>query len=127
MRESLRKNKQRGNAANKDVKLKVRKAGLTANSVQRWQLIFGLYDGANIKITTTGYAAIDVDWEESRVYFIETNENDGWKLVDGKSVSELSLTIYDHDTWSHYEGQYTLLKDKTSGDYYIDLVRKEDN
>lgn len=126
MRESLRKSKPHGNIVNKDVRLKLRKAGLFAEGNQRWQLVFSLYDGANMKITATGYAAIDVDWEESRVYFVETEANEGWKLIDGKSVSELSLTVYDHDTWRPYEGEYVLLKDKASNDYYIDLVNKED-
>ena len=126
MRESLRKCKPHGNITNKDIRLKLRKAGLSADGNLRWQLVFGLYDGANMKITATGYAAVDVDWDESRVYFVEAEANEGWKLVDGKSVSELSLTVYDHDTWEPYEGEYVLLKDKASNDYYIDLVNKED-
>lgn len=125
MRESLRKSKSHGNNVNKDVKLKLRRAGLSADGVQRWQLVCSLYDNANAKISSTGYAAIDVDWEESRVYFVETEVNDGWKLINGKTVSELSLTIYDYDIWKPYEGEYILLKDKSSGDYYVDIVRKE--
>lgn len=126
MRECLRKSKPHGNNVNKDVRLKLRKAGLSADGEQRWQLVFSLYDNANAKISATGYAAVDIDWEESRVYFVETESNEGWKLIDGKSVSELSLTIYDYDAWKPYEGEYVLLKDKVSGDYYIDLVKKED-
>lgn len=125
MRECLRKSKPHGNNVNKDVRLKLRKAGLSADGEQRWQLVFSLYDNANVKITATGYAAVDIDWDESRVYFVETEANEGWKLIDGKSVSELSLTIYDYDAWKPYEGEYVLLKDKASNDYYIDLVRKE--
>lgn len=126
MREYLRKSKPHGNVANKDVRLKLRKAGLSAEGEQRWQLVFGLYDSANVKITATGYAAIDVDWEESRVYFVEADAMEGWKLVDGKSVSEFSLTVYDYKAWRPYEGEYVLLKDKASNDYYIDLVNKEE-
>lgn len=125
MRECLRKSKQRGNNANKDVKLKVRKGGLKADGEQRWQLVFSLYDDAKIKVSTTGYAAVDVDWEESRVYFVETEINEGWRLTGEKNVKELSLTIYNHDIWEPYNGEYVLLKDKASGDYYIDLVKKE--
>ena len=126
MRECLRKSKPHGNNVNKDVRLKLRKAGLSADGEQRWQLVFSLYDNANAKISATGYAAVDIDWEESRVYFVETESNEGWKLIDGKSVSELSLTIYDYNAWKPYEGEYVLLKDKASGDYYIDLVKKEE-
>ena len=126
MRECLRKSKPHGNNVNKDVRLNLRKAGLSADGEQRWQLVFSLYDNANAKITATGYAAVDIDWDESRVYFVETEANEGWKLIDGKSVSELLLTIYDYDAWKPYKGEYVLLKDKASGDYYIDLVKKED-
>lgn len=126
MRESLRKCRPHGNITNKDIRLKLRKAGLSTDGSQRWQLVFSLYDNANMKITATGYAAVDVDWDEARVYFVETEANEGWKLIDGKSVSEFSLTVYDHDTWKPYEGEYVLLKDKASNDYYIDLVDKED-
>ena len=125
MRESLRRSRVRGTVLNKDVRLKLRKSGLTADGEQRWQLVFSFYDNANMKITATGYAAVDVDWEESRAFFVETESNEGWKLQDGKSVSELSLTVYNHDVWRSYEGEYVLLKDKVSGDYYIDLVNKE--
>ena len=126
MRESLRKSKQRVIAAEKEVRLTVRKAGLTADGNQRWQMIFGFYNGAERKISSTNYAAVDVDLEERRVYFVETDGREGWKLTGSKNVKELSLTVYDRDVWEVYEGEYNLLKDSVSGDYYIDLVKKED-
>ena len=126
MRESLRKSKQRVIAAEKEVRLTVRKAGLTADGNQRWQMIFGFYNGAERKISSTNYAAVDVDLEERRVYFVETDGREGWKLTGSKNVKELSLTVYDSDVWKVYEGEYNLLKDNASGDYYIDLVKKEE-
>ena len=126
MRVSLRKSKQRVVAAEKEVRLTVRKAGLTADGEQRWQMIFGFYDGAKKKISSTNYAAVDVDLEERRVYFVETDGKEGWKFTGSKNVKELSLTIYDSDVWKVFEGEYNLLKDNASGDYYIDLVNKED-
>lgn len=126
MRESLRKSKQRVVAAEKEVRLTVRRAGLTAGGNQRWQMIFGFYNGAERKISSTNYAAVDVDLEERRVYFVETDGREGWKLTGSKNVKELSLTVYDSDVWKVYEGEYNLLKDSASGDYYIDLVKKEE-
>lgn len=126
MRESLRKSKQRVVASEKEVRLTVRKAGLTADGEQRWQMIFGFYNGAERKISSTNYAAVDVDLEERRVYFVETDGREGWKLIGSKNVKELSLTVYDSDVWKAYEGEYNLLKDNASGDYYIDLVNKEE-
>jgi len=126
MRESLRKSKQRVIAAEKEVRLTIRKAGLTADGGRRWQMIFGFYNGAERKISSTNYAAVDVDLEERRVYFVETDGREGWKLTGSKNVKELSLTVYDSDVWKVYEGEYNLLKDSASGDYYIDLVKKED-
>ena len=126
MRERLRKSHQRVVIAEKDVRLTVRKAGLTADGEQRWQMIFGFYNGAEKKISSTNYAAIDIDLEESRVYFVETDGKEGWKFTGSKNVRELSLTIYDSDVWMAYEGEYNLLKDNASGDYYIDLVKKEE-
>ena len=126
MRVSLRKSKQRVIAAEKEVRLTVRKAGLTADGEQRWQMIFGFYDGAEKKISSTNYAAVDVDLEERRVYFVETDGKEGWKFTGSKNVKELSLTVYDSDVWKVFEGEYNLLKDNASGDYYIDLVNKED-
>ena len=89
-------------------------------------MIFGFYNGAERKIGSTNFAAVDVDFEESRIYFVETDEKEGWKFTGSKNVRELSLTVYDADVWRVYEGEYNLLKDRTSGDYYIDLVKKED-
>ena len=126
MRESLRKSKQRVASAEKEVRLKVRRAGLTADGEQRWSMIFGFYNGAERKIGSTNFAAVDVDFEESRIYFVETDEKEGWKFTGSKNVRELSLTVYDADVWRVYEGEYNLLKDRTSGDYYIDLVKKEE-
>lgn len=124
MRECLRKSKQRVIVAEKEVKLKIRKAGLAADGEQRWQMIFSFYNGAERKVSSTNHAAIDVDLEESRVYFVETNDKEGWKFTGSKNVRELSLTIYDSDVWKAYEGEYNLLKDVSSSDYYIDLVAK---
>lgn len=126
MRESLRKSKQRVTSAEKEVRLKVRRAGLAADGAQRWSMIFGFYNGAERKIGSTNFAAVDVDFEESRIYFVETDEKEGWKFTGSKNVRELSLTVYDADVWRAYEGEYNLLKDRTSGDYYIDLVKKEE-
>lgn len=126
MREPLRKSKQRVTSAEKEVRLTVRRAGLTADGGQRWSMIFGFYNGAEKKIGSTNFAAVDIDFEENRVYFVETDEKEGWKLTGSKNVRELSLTVYDDDVWRAYEGEYNLLKDRTSGDYYIDLVGKED-
>lgn len=126
MRVSLRKSKQRVIAAEKEVRLTVRKAGLTADGEQRWQMIFGFYNGAEKKIGSTNYAAVDVDLEERRVYFVETDGKEGWKFTGSKNVKELSLTIYDNEVWKVFEGEYNLLKDNASGDYFIDLVNKED-
>lgn len=126
MRVSLRKSKQRVIAAEKEVRLTVRKAGLSADGEQRWQMIFGFYNGAEKKIGSTNYAAVDVDLEERRVYFVETDGKEGWKFTGSKNVKELSLTIYDKEVWEVFEGEYNLLKDNASGDYFIDLVNKED-
>ena len=126
MRKRMRKRRARGGITNKDVRLKLRKAGTSAEGQQNWQLVFTFFDNAHLKITATGYAAIDVDWDESRVFFVEEEASEGWKLRDGKSVSDLPLTVENQDEWRLYEGEYVLLKDKASGDYYIDLVSKED-
>ena len=126
MREPLRKSKQRVASAEKEVRLTVRRARLTADGEQRWSMIFGFSNGAEKKIGSTNYAAVDIDFEESRVYFVETDKKEGWKLTGSKNVRELRRTVYDADVWKAYEGEYNLLKDRASGDYYIDLVGKED-
>lgn len=115
MRECLRKSKQRVVVAEKEVRLTVRGR----------RVVFGFYNKAEKKISSTNFVAVDVDFEESRVYFVETDETEGWKLTAG-NVRELSLTVHDADVWKGYEGHYNLLKDRASGDYYIDLVNKED-
>lgn len=122
MRQSLRKCKTRITVAEKEVRLKLRKAGLSVDGEQRWLAVFSFYDGAEKKISTTGYAAVDTDWDENRIYFVETNEKEGWKLIGSKAVKELALTIYDNEIWKCFEGGYNLLKDTATGDYYIDVV-----
>lgn len=124
MRQGLRKSKPRTTVTEKEVKLKLRKAGLSADGEQRWQAVFSFYDGAEKKISSTGYAAVDTDWDENRIYFVETDEKEGWKLIGSKAVRELALTIYEYGTWKCLESEYNLLKDTATGDYYIDVIAR---
>lgn len=120
MREPMRKIRRRSNLG-KDIALKVERSGLKASGEQRHVATFRFYGESEKKVTGTGYAAIDIDQDEKRVYFVETDATEGWKLIGDKNVRTLSLTIIDVDEWSKYEGEYSLLKDSGSGDYYIDL------
>lgn len=123
MREKLRKTRSRINLG-KDVTFKVEKSGLKSDGTQRWAGTFRFYNGSEKKISDSGYAAIDIDQEERRVYFVESDATEGWKLVGLGNVRSLSFTFESaapaHE-WVSYEGEYNLLKDTQSGDYYIDL------
>ena len=120
MREKLRKTRSRSNPG-KDVTLKVERSGLTANGAQRYVVTFRFYNSSEKKITNTGYAAADIDREVRRVYFVEADASEGWKMIGDRNVRTLSFTVTDKEEWAAYEGEYNLLKDSSTGEYYIDL------
>lgn len=123
MREKLRKTRSRANPG-KDVAFKVEKRGLKPNGTQRWSVTFRFYNESEKKIGNTGYAALDIDHEERRVYFVESDATEGWKLTGQGNVRTLSFSFEATETadeWASHEGEYNLLKDSSSGDYYIDL------
>lgn len=123
MREKMRKTRSRSNPG-KDVAFKVEKSGLKSDGAQRFAGTFRFYNESEKKVTNTGYAAFDIDREERRVYFVESDATDGWKLVGNRKVRALSFTLESTESayeWTAHEGEYNLLKDSVSGDYYIDL------
>lgn len=126
MRTPWRKEKVRTIAAKKDVRLSTRSNGLGADGTQRWAVVFAFYNESEKKVTSTSYIAFDTDFDANRVYFVGSDEKEGWKLIGDKSVREISPTIRDRDEWDRFAGEYNLLKDTASNDYYIDLVRRKE-
>lgn len=110
----------RGNIE-KEIRLSVIKSGYGAGNTQRWSVSIRFAEESWKKASTTDFVSVEIDRDEQRLYFVTSNKNEGYKLTGNKSVRTVSITIHDEIGWRKYEGEYNLLKDVNSGDYYIDL------
>lgn len=110
----------------KEISLSVRKNGYGVGGAQRWALSIRFAQESWKKASTTDFVSVEIDRDEQRLYFVTSNKNEGYKLTGNKNVREIKPTIYDEIGWRKYGGDYNLLKDVKSGDYYIDLKALED-
>lgn len=95
---------------------------LSTQGVKTFQAAFTFHGESWKKITSGKYVAIEPDWAEKRIYFVEEDQDEGYKLSGDKSVRTLALTIHNKEKWDQLKGDYNLLKDSATGDYYIDLI-----
>lgn len=105
----------------KEVLLSVNHAGLTAKGIQRFSLAIRFAGDSWKKASGTEYVLPEIDWDINRLYFTTSNKNQGYKLTGDKSVRVITVTIYEPEKWKKFTGEYDLLKEIESGDYYIDL------
>lgn len=119
MRETIRKEK-KGSRSDHDVRVDV---GLGYRPI----LEFRFYNGSDEKLSTTGYLAIDGDWENARAYFIPVDKGEGWKLQKRPNYKVFTIARYgiDYEKWWRYRGEYDLIEDTRTGEYYIQLTEKE--
>ncbi len=109
----------------KEVRLSVIGAGLNADGTHRYATSIRFANEAWKKASDTEYVALEIDRDEKRLYFIAGNKTNGFKLVGDKTVRTVTFSIHDEHEWDIYKGEYNLLKDVDSGDYYIDLKAAE--
>lgn len=77
------------------------------------------------KVSNTDFVALDIDWDMKQLFFVPANKDDGYKLSGEKTVRTAAFTVHDAEAWRPFIGDYVLLKDQASGDYYIDLTAEE--
>lgn len=127
MRERIKKGAAgRNNIGRKEVLIKINKSGLTARGEQRYALAARFADESYKKVSSNGYAAVEIDRELRRIYFVPAEPDEGFKFVGTKTEHNKSLTfsIRSRDDWEETEGNYYLLKDPKEGTYYIDYSNK---
>lgn len=107
----------------KEVRLSVIRAGLNADGTQRHSTSIRFGNESWKKASDTDYVAVEIDRDEKRLYFVTGNKANGFKLVGSKTVRTVTFSIHDVQEWNIYKGEYNLLKDVDSGDYYIDLKK----
>ena len=122
MRERIVKQSvKRGRTDIKEVALRINKSGLNAEGHQRF------VDNSYKKVSNTGYVAVEIDRDMSRLYFVPSSNEVGYKLScpRGGSFKSITFTVADIDEWRGYVGDYNLLKDVDENVYYIDLRKGE--
>ena len=127
MRERINKKKTGGNnAGRREVRIKINKSGLLATGKQRYALAVRFADGSYKKVTNNGYIAVEIDRDLHRIYFVQAEPDEGFKLTGTKNENNKSITfsIYSRNEWEETEGCYFLLKDHEEGLYYIDYSNK---
>ena len=127
MRERISKGATGGNnTGRKEVRLKINKSGLNAKGEQRFTMAARFADESYKKVSSNGYAAVEIDRELNRIYFVQADPDEGFKFTGAKSDKNKSITftIQNIDEWKEVEGCYFLLKDVAEGFYYIDYSKK---
>lgn len=127
MRERITKIKTgMNNTGRKEVRVKINKSGLNAGGEQRWVLAVRFANDSFKKITDNGYAAVEIDRDLKRMYFVKAEPDEGFKFTGSGSErgKSITFTIRDVEEWRIMEGCYFLLKDMEEGLYYIDYSGK---
>ena len=112
----------------KEVAIRINKAGLTAKGQQRYSVAVRFTSEGAKKASKNDYAAVELDDETNRMYFVTATEIDGFKLSKSSKSGDgkvLTFTAEDKTEWEKYVGDYDLHKDVNDGSYYIDLPNKK--
>ena len=112
----------------KEVSLRINKSGLNADGSQRWVVAVRFANESYKKASNTNYVAIEIDDELQRMYFLSSNNEEGYKLTCNKpesNIRNLSFAIDDAEEWKMHEGTYDLLIDSLEHIYYIDFAKRQ--
>lgn len=119
--------KGRATTNRKEVALRINRSGLSAKGLPRYVLAVRFTDESYKKASRTEYVGVEIDDELSRMYFVSSNNIEGYKLsASGKTskYKSISFSIDDLDEWSDKVGDYDLLKDNNEQLYYIDFAKR---
>lgn len=129
MREKIKKNNAgRGAVGRKEVALRINKSGLSADGTQRYVIAVRFTDESYKKASNTEYVLPEIDFDESRLYFVAATREEGYKLTNSSksgTYKSITFSVNNIAKWKGFVGDYDLLKDRNSGDYYIDFSKKE--
>ena len=113
---------------NKEVSVRIHKGHLLQTGKQAYRCLVTFYNEAYKKVSDNDFVAVEIDRELNRLYFVASNNNDGFKLISGENHKEfsksISFTIYEKAEWNDVVGEYYLLKEKNCPDYFIDYSAK---
>lgn len=119
--------KGRATTNRKEVALRINRSGLSAKGLPRYVLAVRFTDESYKKASRTEYVGVEIDDELSRMYFVSSNNIEGYKLsASGKTskYKSISFSIEDLDEWADKVGDYDLLKDNNEQLYYIDFAKR---
>ena len=122
----VKNNTGRSALGRKEVALRINKSGLAADGSQRYQVAARFTDDSIVKVSSSGYVAVEIDDEENKLYFVTASSNEGYKLTSSNKNSKfksISFTVDDIEVWRGFVGDYDLKKDISDGSYYIDLPK----
>lgn len=119
--------KGRATTNRKEVALRINRSGLSAKGLPRYVLAVRFTDESYKKASRTEYVGVEIDDELSRMYFVSSDNIEGYKLsASGKSskYKSISFSIDNVDEWSDKVGDYDLLKDNNEQLYYIEFAKR---
>lgn len=108
----------------KEVTITINKSGLSAKGEVKYAVAVRFAHESVKKISKTGFAAIEIDREMKRLYFVPEDKNEGYRIscpANRASRPVISFTVNNIDEWRGYAGEYDLCKDVSDGSYYVDL------
>ena len=119
-------NGKRATSNMKEVSLSVNKAGLNTDGSQRYSVVIRFANESYKKVSSTGYVVPEIDDEMGGMYFVESNEKEGFKLSNHSNGSDnvnkhFVFTIYNKEEWDNKVNDYNLLRDVSEQLYYIEF------
>lgn len=120
-------NKGRSMINRKEVSLRINKSGLNSDGSQRYCVAIRFANESYKKASNTDYVAIEIDDELQRMYFLSSNNEEGYKLSKNRNASNIknvTFAIDNVEEWKIHEGTYDLLIDNAEHIYYIDFAKK---
>lgn len=118
-------------AAEKEVAVRLNRAGAYSNGASRYNVAFRFYENAHKKICANSeYMVYAIDESTQRIYFKESNAIEGYKVSNTNfrnseiTSKTVSAAVSDIDFWNGCIGDYNLLYDRNEKLYYIEYSKK---
>lgn len=112
---------------NEDIVISIANEGTTnKGGVRRQRVMIHFHNKSGDRVTKTTYVAFGIDGD--RLYFIEADNHEGFKITKGKSEYNGTCQVSDESLleWARIRrGSYTIHQDSKSGLHYIQAISEE--
>lgn len=90
---------------------------------ERFQTCFIFRNGCEKRITGTEYIKAGIDEEKGRIYFIVSDDKQGYKLFSKNGAPNKTFKIYSE--WRDFIGDFDLIFDSKENLWFVDVKKKK--